>query len=530
MIKKIGSDYALISLLTILVSFCSIIYELVYSQALTVLYGGTVARYSITIGLYLISLGFGAFFYNVFKFKNKAVFFWVVELLLSLAGPFGVLAIFALSSASLAAGWVNPAPVFFISHVPILLVGVLSGIEIPLLVGLLSADEKDKFSKILGLDYLGAFIGTVVYSLVLYPKLGLIATALWVGFLNFLSMGIYTVWKMGKNAGLKLVSLFILILYLLLLYFSNDIQSNLQRTYRESEIRFQYRQDPEVRSVRVEQTFSTPYQDVTLYETVSPQGETDTCLSLDSHTQICDSTYQLYHGGLVDVPMLFLRGEKLKALVIGGGDFIAVDFLLQYPNVESIDQVDIDGQFLEFMKTNPHFKELHHDAYKSPLLKIFVEDGYSYLRFNQKKYDFILIDLPGVQHDKLSHLFSAEFYGFLYRSLTDQGVVSGWTYGALSRARKHYETLMNTMREGGFRTHVLYDAYRLKDDHALPAQPFYLLSKGNDREPLLPSNAPESLQRSYSLYRGLTWIEIPEFSDVRPNTVLKPNYDIVLKA
>ncbi len=527
---KISANFLIISLLTIAVSFCSIIYELVYSQALTVLYGGTVARYSITIGLYLISLGLGSFFYNAFKFKNTVVFFWWIELLLSIVGPFGVLAIFQLSAASLAAGFAPHGPVFLISHLPILVVGILSGIEIPLLVGLLSSDEKDKFSKILGLDYLGAFLGTIAYSLLLYPTLGLMATAIWTGFLNFLSMGVYTVWKMGKRPFLKLASLVLLVLYFILLLFSQKIQDFLQKHYCESEIRFEYKRDPAVKSVHVTESFSTPYQFITVYETVSPSGEVDTCLSLDSHTQICDSTYKTYHSGLVDVPMLFVHGEKLKVLVIGGGDFIAVDYLLQYPNVESIDQVDIDGRFLNFMKDHPHFKRLHHDAYKSPILNTMVEDGFSFLRFNKKKYDFILIDLPGVQHDKLAHLYSAEFYRFLYRSLSDRGVVSAWTYGALQDARKHYKVLMNTLREGGFRDHILYDAYQPGDTGDRPAQPFYILSKHGDTQTALSIGTSEYMNHFYPMYQNLTWIEIPSFPDVRTNTVLKPNYDIVLKA
>ncbi len=514
---KLSREFIVISLLTLIVSFCSIIYELVYSQALTVLYGGTVARYSITIGLYLISLGLGSFFYNAFKFKNRLVFFWWNELLLSLAGPLGVIAIFF-------------SPFFLLSHTPIVIVGVLSGIEIPLLVGLLSLNEKDKFSKILGLDYVGSFLGTVVYSMILYPKLGLVATALWVGFLNFLSTWIYAVWKMGKEKLLKFVSFLLLIIYSIFLFFSDDIQSFILRHYRQNEIRSEYSgHDPNTESIRVTQAFSTPYQDVTVYEAVSKNGAVDHCLNLDSHMQVCDSTYKLYHSGLVDVPMLFLRARSIQALLIGGGDWIAVDYLLKYPNVASIDQVDIDGQFIEFMKHEPHFKTLHHDAYKSKLLHLTVDDGYSFMRFNKKKYDLILIDLPGIRHDKLAHLYSAEFYHFLYRSLSENGIVAGWMYGATGLVREHYKVLMNTMREAGFKTHILYDAYQLGAEEPKPAQPFYLLSKNNNLEPFLSIQTSDYLNKTYPLYKNLSWIDIPYFPGVPPNTVLKPNYDIIVK-
>ena len=57
--------------LTLLVAFCSIVYELIFSQALTVIFGGTVIRYSMTIGLYLFSLGIGAFLYNWILKRSK---------------------------------------------------------------------------------------------------------------------------------------------------------------------------------------------------------------------------------------------------------------------------------------------------------------------------------------------------------------------------------------------------------------------------------------------------------------------------
>ena len=50
----------MIYLITLLVAYCSIVYELLMAQTLSVLMGNTVMRYSITIGIYLASLGLGA--------------------------------------------------------------------------------------------------------------------------------------------------------------------------------------------------------------------------------------------------------------------------------------------------------------------------------------------------------------------------------------------------------------------------------------------------------------------------------------
>ena len=162
MTLKVSGNFLIVSLLTIVVSFCSIVYELIYSQTLTVIYGNTVARYSMTIGLYLLSLGAGAFFYHSMKIKTKPAFFWWNELILSLVGPLGVMFLFLLSAWSLSFEIPVRTPALLLSHIPIVVVGVLSGFELPILVDLLNTEEQDRFSRILGLDYIGSFVGTVV--------------------------------------------------------------------------------------------------------------------------------------------------------------------------------------------------------------------------------------------------------------------------------------------------------------------------------------------------------------------------------
>src|SRR3989338_8540170 len=109
----VSRNFIFVSLLTIVVSFCSIVYELVYSQALTVLYGETVARYSITIGLYLLSLGAGAFFYNLISPKNNPLFFWWNEIALPIVGPLVVVFLFFLGAFNLSLDTSMRAPALF---------------------------------------------------------------------------------------------------------------------------------------------------------------------------------------------------------------------------------------------------------------------------------------------------------------------------------------------------------------------------------------------------------------------------------
>lgn len=507
-------NFLVVSLLTIVVAFCSIVYELVYSQALTVLYGETVSRYSVTIGLYLLSLGAGAFFYNAVFRRASFRFFWWNELLLSLIGPLGVIAIFQLSTAAVTGGvhaWRTAALVM--SHVPVVLVGVLSGFELPLLVGLLDEREKDRFSKVLGLDYVGSFIGTVVYALLLYPQAGLISTAFIVGALNMLALVVYSFWKFGRDWPAKLVAVLFLLLYVALLWFSDDIQGGVQQRYREAEIQkiFSVKAGPAgLASIEVHEHFTTAYQEATLYRVNYANGHSEECLSLDSNLQLCDSWIGPYHEGLVDVPVSFLPARPLRVLVLGGGDWIGINRLLRLPNVERIDHVDIDGEFLTFMKDHPHYRAYQGRAWRDSRVHTVVDDAFNYARFNAFRYDLVVFDLPGITHDKLSHLYSVEFFGFLARALKEDGILVMWDYNP-SQFRRHYRALMASLKAAGFQWHVLYDANELLSTRWLGSQSFYLLSKSRGED-----------------QAGHPWTLVPDFPDVRPNTVLRPNYDVVL--
>lgn len=57
-------DRTLVYGLTFTVALCSIVYELIYSEMLTVVFGGRAIRYAITIGLFLFCLGLGAFAFD----------------------------------------------------------------------------------------------------------------------------------------------------------------------------------------------------------------------------------------------------------------------------------------------------------------------------------------------------------------------------------------------------------------------------------------------------------------------------------
>lgn len=180
-----------ILIITFIVAFCSIVYELILGQALSAFLGDTITRYSITIGLYLFSMGFGAMIAEGKMEKKPEKYFIIIELLLTFLGGLSIVMLF-LSQP------IVPAAIFvFLAHMLIVIIGVLTGFEIPLLIYIGKKYKNLKEGTVIGVDYLGAFLGSISFSFLFYPLFGLTVTAFSVAILNGLA-GIF-VFNMARK-------------------------------------------------------------------------------------------------------------------------------------------------------------------------------------------------------------------------------------------------------------------------------------------------------------------------------------------
>ena len=164
---------------TFILAFCSIVYELLLGQSLSAFLGNTVLRYSVTIGLYMLSMGIGSLLAEGKFVKHPVTTLLKIELLLTVTGGFSVIALLVLNSIGM------PQLLFSaFAHLLIIIIGIFTGFEIPLLIRLKNLETGRSENSVLGIDYLGAFCGTVVFAFVFYPVVGLIPTAFFVASLN----------------------------------------------------------------------------------------------------------------------------------------------------------------------------------------------------------------------------------------------------------------------------------------------------------------------------------------------------------
>jgi spermidine synthase len=167
---------------TFLVSIAGIFYELVIATSSTFLIGDSVRQFSFVIGLFLTSMGLGAWA-SRYVGTARVGFIW------------GQMALALIGGAS--------APLLFLVYaylgttsalllVLIIATGALSGMEIPLIVRMLNelGAAKFRFENVLSLDYVGALVASILFPIVIVPLLGLISSSLLFGTLNLAIAGI----------------------------------------------------------------------------------------------------------------------------------------------------------------------------------------------------------------------------------------------------------------------------------------------------------------------------------------------------
>lgn len=219
--------------ITLILAFCSIVYELLLGQALSAFLGNTVLRYSVTVGLYLLSMGIGSYCAEGRFIRYSALTLLWIELFLALVGGSSIVALHLVHAAEL-----GDLSIFLFGHMLIILIGVLTGFEIPLLMDLWRRKNQREGFTILGVNYFGAFLGTIAFALVFYPTTGLVGTAFLIALLNAVA-GMFLVlfgrdFRKAKRKRFAFAAIFqplVAVIFTACIMYSRPIEAYLQQLY-----------------------------------------------------------------------------------------------------------------------------------------------------------------------------------------------------------------------------------------------------------------------------------------------------------
>lgn len=201
--------------------------------------GNTKLRYNITIGLYIASLGVGALlFEQVLRYfrakEQKGLFFIRLEMILSCVGFISPVLVLVFDwfirsiCQDLSISYLSFLPqafVFLFNHSLIVVIGILSGLELPLLMEIAEESYEGTQTRALVFDYLGTLLGAVCFPILMLPYIPLFSMGLIVGFFNALSALSFLLFVKNVPRGTITLNLLIVALILTLLVFSENYES-----------------------------------------------------------------------------------------------------------------------------------------------------------------------------------------------------------------------------------------------------------------------------------------------------------------
>ena len=411
-------------LTTLIISGCSMVYELIISAVSSYLVGDSTLQYSVTIGLYMFAMGFGSF---LSKYIKKDLFNWFVNI------EIGVGILGGLSSLLLFLANLHLESYELVMYVEIILIGTLVGAEIPILTRIIEGDNKDlriTLSSLFSFDYVGGLIGSIAFPLLLMPKLGFFATAFLSGTFNLICACLIVFKYHRRIRGsryYKLVTILLMITMILGMLISENISRYIEGgLYRDAVIMSE----------------QTQYQKI-----VVTRHKDDIRLFIDGNVQFSSVDEYRYHEALVHIPMSVAE-DRSEVLILGGGDGMAARELLKYPETH-ITMIDLDAEMTRLCSENDLITDLNENSLNSDRVDIINMDAYEYLEKCDKKYGVVIVDLPDPNNEALAKLYSNIFYRMCGNVLKDKGVINVQSTSPYY-ATKSFWCITKTLQSEGF--------------------------------------------------------------------------------
>jgi spermidine synthase len=409
------------------VAACGLVYELAAGALASYVLGDSVLQFSTIIGTYLFAMGVGSWLSRFFE-RQLPAHFLRIELLVALVGGALPALLF------LAHAW-QPGAFRVLLYGLVLLVGMLVGLEIPLVMRILKRDValRELVSQVLTFDYLGALAVSIAFPLLLVPQLGLIRTGLLFGLMNA-AVAVWALWlfrhELRRFAAHAVACAATLGALGAAFAGSQHITSLAEDRFYQDKI------------VLAE---SSPWQRI-----VVTQGRGGMRLFLNGNLQFAQADEYRYHEALVH-PAMAAHGAPRKVAVLGGGDGLAVRELLRYPSVESITLVELDPNMTRLFSTDAALVALNGGALRSPKVKVVNTDAFQWLQKGQDTFDVIVVDFPDPTNFSIGKLYTNAFYALLDQRLAASGYAVVQTTSPLV-ARQSFWTVATTMESVGLRT------------------------------------------------------------------------------
>jgi spermidine synthase len=381
---------------TFIIAICGLVYELLESTLSSYLLGDSIYHFSLIIGLFMSSMGVGAWISRFIEVKLERAFV-LLQMCIALIGGFSAFMLFY------AFAYIGNYEAFL--YLITILLGSMLGIEIPLIIRIMqeSFSLKTNISNVFTVDYIGALFAALLFPLVLVPQLGLMQTSFLFGGFN-LMVGSMAWYIFRADLGKKYLIPLALIAVVLVFGF---IKSTSLTTLIENKL---YQNN-------IIYTKQTPYQKLVV---TAHNGRVQ--FYINGAIQFDTIDEHRYHESLIH-PVMNMAKSHENILIIGGGDGLALREVLKYDDVGAVTLVDLDPAITTLFKTHPTLSKLNNHAYNNAKVTVVNQDAWKFIEKSNRLYDVIIIDLPDPNNISLSRLYSQTFYRLLSSHLSRSGAM-----------------------------------------------------------------------------------------------------------
>lgn len=421
---------ALLLLISVFViATCGLIYELIAGTLASYLLGDSITQFSTIIGCYLFAMGIGAWLSGHIT-RNLLGYFIKIEILVGVVGGCSAALLFVLFE--------QVYSFRLLLYFVVTIIGILVGIEIPLLLRILKDrfEFKDLVSKVFTFDYVGALFASVLFPLVLVPYLGLVKTAFFFGMMNVM-VALWLLYALKENLPalqLHRASAIAALIFLMFGFlYSESIMSMAEANTYPGQVIY---------------AKSTPYQRIVL-----TKQQDDLRLFLNANLQFSSVDEYRYHEALVHPALARLTNPR-RVLIIGGGDGLALREVWKYTSVEAVTLVDLDPAMTKLFASQSLLTQLNQNALRSPKLTVVNQDAFLWLKEQQVNqtlltFDAVIIDVPDPSNYSVGKLYSLPFFKLLPTIMNLDSIMVVQSTSPLV-ARKSFWCVTHTLEAAGF--------------------------------------------------------------------------------
>ena len=410
-----------------IIASCGLAYELIAGALSSYLLGDSITQFSTVIGTYLFAMGIGSWLSRYVE-RNLVARFVQIELMVGVLGGFSAAVLFFIFV------WFT-TPFQVALYLAVFGIGVLVGLEIPLIMRILKRDLsfKDVVSQVLTFDYLGALAVSILFPLLLVPHLGLVRSGLLFGLLNVL-VALWALWifrEQLRNAFWLKTQAFVSLGVLAFGFVAAGQLTSLAEAHLYAD--------------EIVYSESSRYQHI-----VVTRWKDDLRLFLNNNLQFSSRDEYRYHEALVHPGLSTLPAAR-RVLVLGGGDGLAVREILKYPQVEFVTLVDLDPAMTQLFASAAPLRKLNENALHSPKVAVINTDALKWLEDSEDLFDFVVVDFPDPSNFAIGKLYSAAFYRLLEKHMT-AGALAVIQSTSPLYARQSFWCIVSTLESVGFVT------------------------------------------------------------------------------